>query len=143
MKSIRRPRTRKTGEKVEHIGKVIREDRRLTIQVLSDKSGIGYGVCQDISTENLNTLQNIAPKFVPRLLTNEPEIQQCLAHNNMVFMLHPPYSSDLATCDFGLFPNLRMKLKGLNFVLCPIFNENRRRCLTALEIMNSGALSKV
>jgi hypothetical protein len=30
----------------------------------------------------------------------------------MVIVPHPPYSPDLAPCDFVLFPKLRMKLKG-------------------------------
>jgi hypothetical protein len=34
---------------------------------------------------------------------------------NMVIVPHPPYSSDLAPCDFALFPKLKMKLKGLRF----------------------------
>jgi hypothetical protein len=28
---------------------------------------------------------------------------------------HPPYSPDLAACDFALFPKLKMKLKGRRF----------------------------
>jgi hypothetical protein len=28
---------------------------------------------------------------------------------------HPPYSPDLAPCDFALFPKLKIKLKGLRF----------------------------
>jgi hypothetical protein len=32
--------------------------------------------------------------------------------NNMVILPHPPYSLDLAPCDFALFPKLKMKLKG-------------------------------
>jgi hypothetical protein len=31
---------------------------------------------------------------------------------NKVFIPHPPYSQDLAPCDFALFPKLEMKLKG-------------------------------
>jgi hypothetical protein len=32
--------------------------------------------------------------------------------NNMVIDFHPPYLSDLAPCDFNLFPKLKMKLRG-------------------------------
>jgi hypothetical protein len=35
--------------------------------------------------------------------------------SNMVFVPHPPYSPDLAPCDFALFPKLKMKLKGRCF----------------------------
>jgi hypothetical protein len=30
----------------------------------------------------------------------------------MVIVPHPPYSPDLAPCDFAVFPKLKMKLKG-------------------------------
>jgi hypothetical protein len=33
----------------------------------------------------------------------------------MVIIPHPPYSLDLAPCDFALFPKLKMKLKGRHF----------------------------
>jgi transposase len=36
-------------------------------------------------------------------------------NNNMVTVPHPPYSPDLAPCDFALFPKLKMKLKGRRF----------------------------
>jgi hypothetical protein len=38
-----------------------------------------------------------------------------VTNNNMVIVLHPPYSLHLAPCDFALFPNLKMKLKGRCF----------------------------
>jgi hypothetical protein len=33
----------------------------------------------------------------------------------MVIVPHPPYSPDLARCDFALFPKLKKKLKGRRF----------------------------
>jgi hypothetical protein len=33
----------------------------------------------------------------------------------MVIIPHPPSSPDLASCDFALFPKLKMKLKGRRF----------------------------
>jgi hypothetical protein len=38
-----------------------------------------------------------------------------MTNNNMVIVPHPPNSPDLAPCDFALFPNLKMKLKGRCF----------------------------
>lgn len=38
-----------------------------------------------------------------------------LAQNNMAVVPHPPYSPDLAPCDFALFPKLKLKLKGRRF----------------------------
>jgi histone-lysine N-methyltransferase SETMAR len=33
----------------------------------------------------------------------------------MVIIPHPPYSLDLAPCDFALFPKFKIKLKGQRF----------------------------
>jgi histone-lysine N-methyltransferase SETMAR len=38
-----------------------------------------------------------------------------VTNNNTVIVPHPPYSPDLAPCDFALFPKLKMKLKGQHF----------------------------
>jgi hypothetical protein len=38
-----------------------------------------------------------------------------VTNNNMVIVPHPPYTPDLAPCDFALFPKLKMKLKGRHF----------------------------
>jgi hypothetical protein len=38
-----------------------------------------------------------------------------VTNNNMVIVPHPPYSPDLAPCDFVLFFKLKMKLKGKCF----------------------------
>jgi hypothetical protein len=40
---------------------------------------------------------------------------QFVTNNNVVIIPHPPYSPDLAPCDFALFPKLKMKLKGRRF----------------------------
>jgi hypothetical protein len=43
---------------VETIQELINEDHPWTIHVLADTIGISYGVCQEISTENLNMSRN-------------------------------------------------------------------------------------
>jgi len=49
-----------------------------------------------------------------RLLT-ALSLHEFLATNKMTVILHPPYSSHLAPCDFLLFPQLKMALKGTRF----------------------------
>jgi hypothetical protein len=64
------PTTSKTRENVEKIWELIYEDHRRTIHELADTSGISYGVCQEILTENVN-MHRTAAKFVPWLLKND------------------------------------------------------------------------
>jgi hypothetical protein len=40
------------------------------------------------------------------------KITEFVTNNNMIIVTHPPYSPDLAPCDFALFPIFKMKLKG-------------------------------
>jgi hypothetical protein len=47
-----RPSTSKTTENVEKTRELIHEDRRRTIHEFADTTGINYGVCQEILTEN-------------------------------------------------------------------------------------------
>ena len=42
-------------------------------------------------------------------------IREFLAKKSIPVLPHPPYSPDLAPCDFYLFPNLKSKLKGHHF----------------------------
>jgi histone-lysine N-methyltransferase SETMAR len=43
------------------------------------------------------------------------DVWEFFAQNNITTLLHPPYSRDLAPCDFLLFPMLKIQLKGHNF----------------------------
>jgi hypothetical protein len=51
---------------------------------------------------------------ISRQLT-ELSIIEFLAKKNIPTLPHPPYSPDLAPCDFYLFPKLKSKLKGHHF----------------------------
>ena len=39
-----------------------------------------------------------------------------LKEENMKLLGHPPYSPDLAPCDFFLFPKIKNQLKGIHFL---------------------------
>ncbi|PNF35989.1 hypothetical protein B7P43_G02291 [Cryptotermes secundus] len=125
-----RPSKGKTPENVAKVRDLILQDRRLTIQDLCNALGLSYGTCQRISSEELNV--RIAAKFVPQLLQNEQkqhrlevcrELQQQLQEDpNFLSKVvtadeipHQPYSPDLAPCDFFLFPEMKIKLKGRRF----------------------------
>jgi len=48
---------------------------------------------------------------------NALSVKQFLANKNISVLEHPPYSPDLASCDFYLFPKIKSVLKGTHFVL--------------------------
>ena len=47
--------------------------------------------------------------------TTALSVQQFLAKNNMTVINQPPYSPDLAPCDFFLFPRMKRQMKGKSF----------------------------
>jgi hypothetical protein len=61
-------------------------------------------------------MHHIAAKVVPpndnMLNHTSLKTAEFVTNNSMVIIPHPPYSLDLAPCDFALFPKLKMELKG-------------------------------
>jgi hypothetical protein len=57
----------------------------------------------------------LAPSSRQRARPHTPENYRIWANKSMVIIPHPPYSSDLAPCDFALFLKLQMNLKGRRF----------------------------
>ena len=62
------------------------------------------------------------------------KVSQFLAKNNKTVITHPPYSPDLAPCDFFLFPKLKLKLrmKGRTFVTIEDIQEESQRVLDTI-----------
>jgi hypothetical protein len=48
-------------------------------------------------------------------LSDEQKQHEFLAKKSITKLDHPPYSPDLAPCDFWLFPELKTALKGCRF----------------------------
>lgn len=56
-------------------------------------------------------------------------VSRFLTNNNVCVLNHPPYSPDLAPCDFSLFPKIKMKLKGCYFKDVPTIQTVSTRVL--------------
>ena len=50
------------------------------------------------------------------IMTMPLPTQQFLAKNKTTVIPHPPYSSDLAPCDFFMFPRMKGQMKWKQFV---------------------------
>jgi hypothetical protein len=62
--------------------------------------------------------------------------------NNMLIVSHPPYSSDLAPCDFALFPKLKMKMRGRRFETVSDIQRESQAVLDSIKKMTSTVLLK-
>jgi histone-lysine N-methyltransferase SETMAR len=60
--------------------------------------------------------------------------QQFLAKNKMAVIPHPPYSPDLAPCDFVLYPKMKLKQKGSRFETNEEIQAELHRVLDTLSI---------
>ena len=60
------------------------------------------------------------------------KVSQFLAKNNMTVIPHPPYSPDLAPCDFFLFPKLKLRMKGRRFDTFEEIQEESQRVLDTI-----------
>ncbi|KYN39393.1 hypothetical protein ALC56_06212 [Trachymyrmex septentrionalis] len=110
-----RPSTSKTDENVQEVKEIVLKNRRITIREIADDLNISFGSCQSILTDVLG-MTRVSAKFVPKLRSKTSLlVSSFLAKNNTIIMPQPPYSPDLAPCDFFLFPKLKRPMKGRRF----------------------------
>lgn len=116
-----RSSTSKTPENVEKVRRAIHEDRRQTPHASLQYCGT---VLQDVShfvrwTEHETDCCQIrgqAADWWPESTAHAAvAVQQFLASDNRAVVPHPPYSHDLAPCDFFLLSKMKLQLKGQKF----------------------------
>jgi transposase len=56
-----------------------------------------------------------------------------VTNNNIVIVPHPPYTPDLAPCDFALLPKLKMKLKGRCFQIVSDIQRESQAVLDSIK----------
>ncbi|XP_076176639.1 protein GVQW3-like [Ptiloglossa arizonensis] len=95
-----RPSTSTTDEKINEVEKMILANRRITVREVAEDLNISIGSCHSIFINDLGMR-----RFV----------RDFLAKNKTLMMPQPPYSLDLASCDFFLFPKLKRPMKGRRY----------------------------
>jgi hypothetical protein len=105
---------------------------------LADTVWISYGVCQETLTDNLNT-RHTAPSYDNAPAHTSLKTTEFVTNNIMVIIPLPPYSPDVAPCDFVWFPKLKMKLKGRRFQTS---EGNHKRYSRVLREMRSTVFLK-
>jgi hypothetical protein len=84
-------------------------------QLITPSTKMSLNDFENGSSESKRTLQTIGYcTTIMRQLT-ALSVQEFLMKKNIPVLPHPPYSPDLAPCDFSLFPKLKSKLKGHHF----------------------------
>jgi histone-lysine N-methyltransferase SETMAR len=117
-----RPRTAVNDDNIEKVQHVIRKVPREWVPS-------GQTVNQHYCIEVLTKLRERVKRKRPELWQNgwilhqdnapahiALSVKQFLANKNITVMELPPYSPDLAPCDFYLFPKIKSVLKGTHFL---------------------------
>jgi hypothetical protein len=113
------PSTARTENNVARVKVVLDRDRLLQVRLIAEEVGLPKTDVHRLVTEDLH-MRKICAKLVPQECANAPShtsfaVREFLAHNKITTPPHPPYSPDLAPCDFFLFPKLKIHLKGHHF----------------------------
>lgn len=98
------PSTSRTAQNVDRLRVCVLGDRRVSLRMLEDELGINKETIRQMLHEDLG-MRKLCAKMVPK-------VRDFLTKNDIPTLPHPPYSPDLAPCDFHLFPQLKSYLKG-------------------------------
>ncbi|UYV78520.1 hypothetical protein LAZ67_16001878 [Cordylochernes scorpioides] len=120
-----RPSTSTIDEKINEVEKIILANRRITVREAAEDLNISIGsgvVHHEFMPQAIRQKRPDLWKIKNWLLhhDNAPAhtsllVRDFLAKNNTLMMPQPPYSPDLAPCDFFLFPKLKRPMKGRRY----------------------------
>ena len=105
-------------QNVEVVRAVMAKDHRMSVRMIAEETGF-YKNAKRLRKRVQRVRTDIADDWVLHH-DNAPahtalSIREFLAKKSIPVLPHPPYSPDLAPCDFYLFPKLKLKLKGHHF----------------------------
>ena len=122
-----RPLTACSGDNVELVRGIIADDRRLTCEELSEMTALSpanYYSYKFVLQEKLRpAIRRKRPGLVNHVILhhdNAPvhtarQVTALLQFWGWEIIFHPPYSPDLAPCDFHIFPRMKESLRGRRF----------------------------
>jgi len=99
-----RPNTSKTGDNIEKVGEMFRQNRRLSIRTVTELINIDKETVRQILHNNFN-MKKVCSKMVPRLLTpNQKEIRMNICADIFQNIENDPnLLENVITCDESWF----------------------------------------
>jgi len=117
-----RPNSSTNDQNVEVVRAVMAKDRRLSVRMIAGEM-VNHAFYIDVLERLRKRVQRVRRDIADDWVLhhdNAPantalSIREFLPKKNIPVLPHPPYSADLAKCDFYLFPKLKSKLKDHHF----------------------------
>jgi len=136
-----RPISSTNDQNVEMVRAVVAKGRRMSVRMIAGQT-VNHACYKDVLERLQKRVQQVQTDIAADWLlhhNNAPahtalSIREFLAKKNIPLLPHPPYSPDLAPCDFYLFSKLKLKLKGHHFGTM----ENNRWTTHTYKKMTSG-----
>ena len=123
------PQSARKEENIQEVQRLVMQDRRMSVRIISEAVGISIGTVDTILTKYLK-LHQVCAKFVPKILSEKNQwwfhqdnaschestlVTTGMANRGVKPVQLPPYSPDLAPCDFFLFPRMKDSSKEIRF----------------------------
>ena len=112
-----RPSATRKADNTAWVRELVRSDRRLTVKIIADEMNMIRETVRLILTEELG-MRTIYAKMVPRNLTEQQRgarLSAVFSSKCITVIPQPPYSPDLAPCDFFVFQKVKSAVKGRHF----------------------------
>jgi len=117
-----RPNSSTNDQNVEVVPTVTAKDRRLSVRMIAEES-VNHAFYKDILEWLRKRVQRVRRDIADDWVLHHDKapahtalsIREFLATKNIPVLPNPPYSPDLAPCDFYLYPKLKSKLKDHHF----------------------------
>ena len=121
---------------MEKVHEIIGIDANFTTRILAEELNTSNNTISRILTEDLGK-RKVCARFISHQLNAPPhktkKVNEFLMKKRISLINHPPYSPDLSSCDYFLFPKLKTKMKGaflsLAFALLTRVKYNNSSCI--------------
>ena len=136
--ALRASLTSRTESNLARVKAVLDRDRHLNVRLIAEEVGLPKTDVHWIITEDLH-MRKICAKLVPKNLS---DVWEFLAQNNITTLPHPPYSPDLASCDFFYSPSSKSTSKDIILGQLKTSRQLRRGLWTTSQVKTSSAAMK-
>ena len=126
-----RPSTSSTEVNIAKVKEMVTENRHLSSREIAPEISVFHESIRTIFNDCLG-MKRVAARLVLKDLNFLQKLNRVKTKNSTNIIEQPPYSPDMASADFFLFPKLKLPLRGNRFQSIEDIEENSRRELKSI-----------